>query len=62
MVPLTVRKIEVKDFNEPTADIVQFGLPQYTQEELRQAQANDVDLGVIIKVVLQCRGLLRLIR
>ena len=27
VVPLTVRKIEVKDFNEPTADIVQFGPP-----------------------------------
>ena len=49
VVPLTVRKIEVKDSNELTADIVQFGLPQYTQEELRQAQADDVDLGVIIK-------------
>ena len=49
VVPLTVRKIEVKDFNEPITDVVQFGLPQYTQEELRQAQADDVDLGVIIK-------------
>ena len=49
VVPLTVRKIEVKDSNEPTADIVQFGFPQYMQEELLQAQADDVDLGVIIK-------------
>ena len=49
VVPLTVRKIELKDFNEPTADIVQFGLPQYMQEELQQAQADDVDLGMVIK-------------
>ena len=45
VVPLPVRKIEVKEFEEPTADIVQFGLPQYTEQELRRAQANDVDLG-----------------
>ena len=49
VVPLTVRKIKVKNSDEHTADIVQFGLPQYTQEELRQEQADDVDLGVVIK-------------
>ena len=49
VVLLTVRKIEVNDSDVPTADIVQFGLQQYTQEELWQAQVNDVDLGVVSK-------------
>ena len=37
VVPLAVTKITVKDSSEPTADVVQFALPQYTQEELSQA-------------------------
>ena len=49
MIPLSVRKITVNDSTEPTADIFQFGHPQFTQEELRRAQVDDVDLLVVIK-------------
>ena len=41
--------ITVRDSTAPTPDVVQFGLPQYTQEELWQAQVDDVDLEVVIK-------------